>query len=153
MKEKVYEKYAWVLLFVIGALILVGGVPHSLGINTDPETVERLIRMTLTEFQNSNPAFFYLYMFYFRFGGLSDIGVAFFIMAISLTAYRRGERWAWYAMWFVPAFFIGSAAITVSSITMGAESSLSLLLPITVFAVLGLLGLLLPVRKFFPEKR
>ena len=153
MKEKVYEKYAWVLLFVIGVLILVGGVPHSLGINTDPETVERIIGMTLTEFQNSNQGFFDLYMFYFRFGGLSDIGVAFFTMAISLTAYRRGETWAWFAMWFVPAFFIGSAAITMSTITMGTESSLSLLLPITVFAVLGLLGLLLPVRKFFPGKR
>ena len=150
--EKVYEKYAWVILFTIGVLILVGGVPHSLGINTDPETVERIIGMTLTEFQNSNQGFFDLYTFYFRFGGLSDIGVAFFIMAISLTAYRKGEKWAWYALWFVPAFFIGSAAITLNTITISFESGLSLLLPIMVFGVLGLVGLLLPIRKFYPSR-
>ena len=68
--EKLYEKYAWILLFTIGVIMLVGGVPHSLGINTDPETVERIIGMTLNEFQDSNPGFFDLYMFYFRFGGL-----------------------------------------------------------------------------------
>jgi len=148
MKEKVYEKYAWILLFVIGVLILVGGLPHSFGINTDPETVERIIGMTLNEFKESNPTFFDLYNFYFRFGGLSDIGVAFFIMAISLTTYRKGEKIAWYILWFIPAFFIGSALITMS-----VESSLSLLLPISMFVILSLLGLLLPYRKFFPRKR
>jgi hypothetical protein len=150
--EKVYEKYAWTLLFAIGLLVLVGGVPHSLGINTDPETVERIIGMTLNEFKVSSPGFFDLYTFYFRFGGLSDVGVAFFIMAISLTAYRKGEKFAWYAMWFIPAFFIGCTAITMSTITTSVESSLSLLLPITMFVILSLLGLLLPYRKFFPSK-
>lgn len=153
MNERVYEKYAWALLFAIGALVLVSGVPHALGINTDPETVERIIGMTLSEFQGSNPGFFELYSFYFRFGGLSDVGVAFFIMAVSLTAYRRGEKYAWYIMWFVPAFFIGCAAITLGTTTMSIQSSLSLLLPITVFVILGLLGLLLPYRKFFPGRR
>ena len=41
MNEKVYQKYAWILLFAIGVIILVTAVPHALGINTDPETVER----------------------------------------------------------------------------------------------------------------
>jgi len=90
---------------------------------------------------------------YFRFGGLSDIGVAFFIIAISLAAYRKGEKFAWYIMWFIPAFFISSAAITMNTFTMGFESSLSLLLPITMFVILSLLGLLLPYRKFFPSTR
>lgn len=150
--EKVYEKYAWILLFAIGVMILAGGVPHSLGLNTDPETVQRIIGMTINEFQISNPSFFDLYTFYFRFGGLSDLGVAFFIIAISLTAYRKGEKFAWYILWFIPAFFIGCAAITLSTTTVSLESSLSLLLPITMFVILSLLGLILPYRKFFPSK-
>ena len=152
MNENVYEKYAWIILFAIGVLVLVGGVPHAFGINTDPETVERIIGMTLSEFQDSNPGFFDLYTFYFRFGGWSDLGVAFFIMAISLTAYRKGEKFAWYILWFVPAFFIGCAAITMSTTTMNVESGLSLLLPISMFVILSLLGLLLPYRKFFSSK-
>ena len=147
MNEKVYEKYAWILLFAIGVIFLVSAVPHTLGINTDPETVERIIGMTLNELKDSNPGFFDLHIFYFRFGGLSDLGFAFFITAISLTAYRKGEKWAWYALWFLPAYFTGSAAITMS-----IESSLSLLLPLTMFVILSLLGLLLPYRKFFPNK-
>jgi hypothetical protein len=152
MNEKLYEKYAWILLFTIGIFVLVGGVPHTIGINTDPETVERIIGMTLNEFKVSSPGFFDLYNFYFRFGGLSDLGVAFFIMAISLTAYRKGEKFAWYVMWFVPAYFVGCAAITVSTTTTSVESFISLLLPITVFVILSLLGLFLPYRKFFPSR-
>jgi len=144
---KVYEKYAWILLFAIGVIVLVTAVPHALGINTDPETVERISGMTLNELKDSNPAFFNLYIFYFSFGGLSDLAFAFFIIVISLTAYRKGEKWAWYALWFIPAYFIGSAAITMS-----IESSLSLLLPIMMFVILCLLGLLLSYRKFFPSK-
>jgi len=147
MNEKVYEKYAWIILFAIGVIFLVTGVPHALGINTDPETVQRISGMTIDQLKDSNPAFFNLYSFYFRFGGLDDLGFGFFITVISMTAYRKGEKWAWYALWFLPAYFIGSAAITMS-----IESSLSLLLPITMFAILSLLGLLLPYRKFFPSK-
>lgn len=146
MKEKVYEKYAWILLFVIGVMFLVTGVPHALGM-TDPETIEKFIGMTSNEFQNSNPGFFDLYMFYFRFAGLDDVGFGFFIAVISLTAYRKGDKWAWYACWFLPAYLVGCAAITMSF-----ESSLSMLLPISMFVILCLLGLLLPYRKFFPGK-
>ena len=144
---KVYEKYAWIILFAIGVIFLVTGVPHALGINTDPETVQRISGMTIDQLKDSNPAFFNLYSFYFRFGGLSDIGFAFFITAISVTAYRKGEKWAWYALWVLPAYFIASAAISMS-----VESNLSLLLPETTFAILSLVGLLLPYRKFFPSK-
>ena len=31
MNEKVYEKYAWIVFFVIGAMVLVCAVPHALG--------------------------------------------------------------------------------------------------------------------------
>ena len=146
MNEKAYEKYAWILLFAIGVIFLVSAVPATLGI-PHPATVERIAGMTVNELKVSNPGFYNLYIFYFRFGGLSDIGFAFFITAISVTAYRKGEKWAWYALWVLPAYFIASAAISMS-----IESNLSLLLPETVFAILSLVGLLLPYRKFFPSK-
>lgn len=146
MSEKAYERHAWILLFAIGVLILVSAVPHALGVNTDPATAERIVGMTLSELETSNPRFFDLYIFYFRFGGLSDLGFAFLITTISVTAYRRGEKWAWYVFWSLPAFFMGSTAIVLS-----IGSTLSLLLPLTLFVILSLLGLLLPYRKFFPK--
>src|SRR5665647_3685359 len=65
MTEKAYEKYAWILLFAIGVIFLVAAVPATLGINTDPGTVERIAGMTLNELQVSNPGFYNLYIFYF----------------------------------------------------------------------------------------
>ena len=145
--EKAYEKYAWILPFAIGVIFLVGAVPHTLGVNTDPTIVEEFIGMTENELKDSNPRFFDLWSYYFRGGGLSDIGFAFLITAISLTAYRRGEKWAWYAFWSIPAFFLSFAALHLS-----IGSSTSYLLPLTLFAILSPLGLLLPYRKFFPRK-
>jgi hypothetical protein len=145
--EKVYEKYAWILIFVIGVLTFLTGFVHAFGINTDPASAESIVGMTLSELKTSNPSFFNLYNFYFRFGGLSDLGFAFFIIVISATAYRMGKRWAWYAFWFIPAFFLGSAGIAMS-----VGPSIPDLLPfITLFVILSLLGLLLPFRKFFPK--
>lgn len=146
--EKFYEKYAWVIISAIGVLTLVGGAPHALGVNTDPATVERIVGLALGEFKVSNPMFFNLYDFYFRAGGWSDMGFAFFITVISTTAYRRGEKWAWSILWSAPAFFLGHAAITLS-----IGPSTSHLIPyLTLFVALSLLGLLLPVRRFFPKE-
>ncbi len=146
--ERAYEKYAWVILFVMGALIMIGGVPYSLGVNSDPATPESIIGMGLSEFEVSNPNFFDLYDFYFRAGGWSDMGFAFYVIVISATAYRKGEKWAWYILWSVPAFLLGHAAITMSF-----GPSIAHLLPfLAVFTTLSLLGLLLPIRRFFPKE-
>ena len=145
--EKIYEKYAWIVFFAIGAMFLVSAVPHALGFNTDPALVESIAGTTIDGLKDSNPMFFNLYNFYFSGGGLSDLGFAFFLIVISMTAYRRGDKWAWYALWFVPAFFLG---FIVLSLTL--ESTSSLLPPLMVFVILSLVGLLLPVRKFFPSK-
>lgn len=150
MKEKFYEKYAWVIFFVIGIMVVAGGLPHAFGFNTDPELVHTISGQTIDELKVSNPMFFNLYNFYFSGGGLSDLGFAFFIIVISLTAYRLGQRWAWYAFWFVPVYFL---AWIVLSLTLPSASQSSLILPLILIIVLSLTGLLLSFRKFFPKKK
>lgn len=147
--EKIYEKYAWIVFFVIGAITIVAAVPHALGLNTDPALVESIAGKSIDDLKSSNPMFFNLYNFYFSSGGLSDLGFAFLLTVTSMTAYRRGDKWAWYAFWFVPVFFLGFAAL---SLNLEASSSLLMLPPLMVFIILSLVGLLLPFRKFFPSK-
>jgi len=144
--EKIYEKYAWIIFFAIGAITIVSAVFPALGINTDPALVKSIAGKSIDDLKNSNPMFFNLYNFYLRSSGLSDLGFGFFLAVISMTAYRRGDKWAWYAFWFVPAFFLGFAALSLT-----LESSSSLLPPLMVFIILSLVGLLLPFRKFFPR--
>jgi hypothetical protein len=147
-KLKAYEKHAWMLISAIGVLTLVSAAPHALGFNTDPATAERIVGMALSELKASYPRFFDLYDFYFRGGGLSDMGFGFLVLMLSLTAYRKGERWAWYVLWSVPVYFLGFAAIAMS---IGPSAS-DLIPFITLFVILSLLGLLLPFRRFFPKR-
>ena len=145
MAEKAYLKHAWILLFVVGLVQIVSGVPALMGIE-DPTVATRTIGMTFGELEESNPEFSNLVAFFLRAGGTLFIGMGVFIVAISYTAYRRGEKWAWYTLWFLPVWFLASAA-NVSSI--GATSFE--IIAISFFLILTLLGLLLPYRKFFPK--
>jgi len=143
--EKAYEKHAWILLFAIGLLGLVSALPLLFGVDPDPARIEGIIGMTMSEVKVSNPRFFDLVTFSLRVVGLGNLGYTFLIIAISVTAYRRGEKWAWYALWSLPAFYIASTAILLS---IGPTPLELVLLPLLV--ILSLLGLLLPYRKFFP---
>ena len=147
--KKFYEKYAWVFFLIIGIMILIGAIPHTFGINTDPALVQNISGKTIEELEISSPLFYNLYNFYFRGGGLSDLGFAFLLLAISLFAYKQGQKWAWYVFWFIPVYFL---AWVVLSSTLPPKSQLLLLPPLIVIIVLSLLGLLLPFRKFFPSK-
>ena len=150
MKEKIHEKYAWIIFVVLGILVLATAPLHALGYNTDPELVKSISGMTPHDLKDSSPLPYALYSFYLQSGGMSDIFWAFLLIVISVTAYRRGEKWAWYAFWFVPAWYLGYAAL---SLTLESSDARSGLVPyVTGFAILSLVGLLLPFRKFFPRK-
>ena len=41
-----------------------------------------------------------------RADGVASIGVGLFGVLITLIPYRRRERWAWFALWFYPAFWV-----------------------------------------------
>ena len=67
-------------------------------------------------------------------------------LAITLTGYRRGEKWAWYTMWLVPAVLVGQGLWY--SVFLGDFNEMVQYIPIVTVA---LVGLLLPYRKFFPR--
>ncbi|MCL5949216.1 MAG: hypothetical protein M1490_01910 [Candidatus Bathyarchaeota archaeon] len=147
--EKIYEKYAWIIFFVIGAMTLVTALFHALGLNTDPALVESIAGKSIDALKSSDPMFFNLYNFYFSSGGLSDLVFAFLLAVTSMTAYRRGDKWAWWAFWIVPVFFFGFAVL---SFNLGASSASLMLPPLMMFIILSLVGLLVPYRKFFPSR-
>ena len=151
--------HAWKIHFALGVVFLVLGVPALFGVQLDPIHEERILGMTLEELEASDPRFFDLFVFDLRGGALVFLGFAILAMAISATAYRRGEKWAWYALWSFPAVIVGfitlwinaGATLTVLAL-VGGRGVLEEALPIfELFLILSLLGLLLPYRKFFPK--
>ena len=141
------ETHAWILLFVIGVINLLSALPLLLGIEPDATTAERIIGMTFSELKASDPRLFDLVTFCLRSGGLFFFGFGLLSTAISVTAYRRREKWAWYTLWILPAYFLGSTALVFS-----IGPTLFELVALMLFVILSLLGLLLPYRKFFPGK-
>lgn len=82
---------------------------------------------------------------YFRPDGVAAIGMGLFGLLITTNAYRRRERWAWFVSWYYPVFW---AAHLVGNLPPGKDHVHQV-----VFIALSLVGLLLPVREFFPGRR
>ncbi|MGN6125094.1 MAG: hypothetical protein ACTHON_00875 [Humibacter sp.] len=73
--------------------------------------------------------------------GLASIGLGLFGGLLTLIPYRRRETWAWWALWFYPAFW---TAHLVFGLPPGTDHVHQYL-----FIALSLIGLLLPVTAFF----
>jgi hypothetical protein len=68
-----------------------------------------------------------------------------FGVAITLTAFRRGERWAFFTLWYYPIFW---TAHLVGNLPPGRDHIHQI-----VFIFLSLAGLLISVDQFFPQSQ
>lgn len=82
---------------------------------------------------------------YYRAIGAASIGMGLFGFAVSAAGYRRREKWAWLTLWYLPPFWM---AHLVWRLPPGRDHVHQV-----VFAALSLLGLIVPVRDFFPRVR
>ncbi len=144
--EKLYEKYAWILLFVVGILGIIGSYQFLMGTEPDPQYFSSITGTTWDSFVASKQGMVLYVKDALRITGVLFIGLCIMIMAISATAFRKGESWAWYVSWYFP--------LTLGWITWllysrgGSSWSLHMVL-----SIMALLGLLLPFRKFFINNR
>jgi uncharacterized membrane protein HdeD (DUF308 family) len=118
-RESVLLKIGWISLATVGVAILVFG----------------LIATTVPTSSGSP---------YLRAIGVASIGMGLFGLLITTIAYRRRERWAWFALWYYPLFW---AAHLLGGLPPGREHVHQV-----VFIVLSLVGLLLPVRQFYSRR-
>jgi hypothetical protein len=97
------RRHAWQLLLGMTALIAVVGLnPVKEGIHEDSSVPLAFTGRTADQLQSDNPATFRLIDVQARFGGLDLIVIGILFSAILATAFRRNERWAWWAMWMLP---------------------------------------------------
>jgi hypothetical protein len=118
-RASVLFKAGWISLAIIGVAILVFGL------------------ITALMPASSGPP-------YLRAIGVASIGMGLFGLWITAIAYRRRERWAWFALWYYPLFWTWHL---VGGLPPGKDHVHQV-----VFIVLSLAGLLLPVRAFFPRR-
>jgi hypothetical protein len=117
-RERVLFKIAWVSLAITGVAILVFGLIAAVWPSSGDPLSGRAI-------------------------GVALIGMGLFGVVITVIAYRRRERWAWFTLWYYPIFWL---AHLLGGLPPGQEHVHQI-----VFIVLSLAGLLLPVSEFFPR--
>jgi hypothetical protein len=78
-----------------------------------------------------------------RATGVASIGMGLFGVMITAIAFRRRERWAWFTLWYYPIFW---TAHLLGGLPPGKDHIHQI-----AFIVLSLVGLILPVREFFPR--
>jgi len=147
-KEKAYEKYAWVIPFVMGLFFLVSMSVTILFpvILTGAEgAVQSLTGSTFSQLAASSPVLGNYIYYLIRVLAIFSAGLGAFFMVVSATAYRKGEVWAWYLTWVVPVLFLLDAVNDYYAFRYVDVSSM-------VIAAILVVGLLLPYRKFFPTK-
>lgn len=112
-------KFAWVSLVITGVAIFIFGLIVTVWPGS------------------SNPSFLQAI-------GVASIGMGLFGVMITVMAYRRGERWAWFTLWYYPAFW---SAHLLGGLPPSQDHIHQIM-----FIVLSLVGLLVPVNEFFPRR-
>ena len=146
-KERLNEKYGWVVFLGLGLLWLVVGLSQLF----NPEGLieneaQHIIGMSLSELEASFPEATELVRFLEGTIGVLKTSWSLLVLSITLWPYRKGEKWAWYTLWLVPAVLVGQGLWY--SVFLGDFSEMLIYIPIV---TVTLVALLLPYRKFFPK--
>ena len=129
-------RYAWLLLFTVG-LGFAGYAYYNLVTipALDPADPDRG-----WAWLTSDPDVIDYIKWWFRTLGFWVLAVAIFVMVISSTGYRKGQKWAWYSLLYLPVH----VGIHMTIWPWAIPILLGILLIV-------LAGLALPYRRFFPR--
>jgi hypothetical protein len=154
---RAYERYAWLILFLMWTLHLVlSGRDFIPGLQDvclgclpgAPTAIQASTGATWSQLLVSDPKLARFLGSILVDDGISGVGVAVFGMVVSFTSYRKGEKWAWYLSWSNPIGIL-AAQLNVYLLT----GSTFVILLAAVFISACFFGLFLPYRQFFPRKR
>lgn len=145
--ERLHEKYGWLVYLALGLLWLVVGIMQAFSPDGLIDNEAQLVTdLPWSELKASDPMASELLRFTYGGLGLLKMSWSLLVLVITLTGYRRGEKWAWYTMWLVPILLVSCALFNAS--WFGRVNEALQFIPIT---SVSLLGLILPYRKFFPR--
>ncbi len=145
--EQVFEKYGWWIYLALGLLWVVVGLNQAfLPDGLAEKEVQRVLNISWSELEASSPITINLIRFMYGGLGLLKVSWSFLVLAITVTGYRKGEKWAWYTLWLVPGLLVSSALF--NAIFLGDVFQMLEFIPIL---SISLLGLLLPYKKYFPR--
>lgn len=142
--ENVLQKYAWLIPFVL-AILLSLNTAFILVRGTDPGVFEMDTGVAWSEFSDAYPTVATLLTLQERLLAAGVMGFGLYAAVVTYLKYRKGERWAWYTMWLLP----GMLALLAALLYLHDQANVGIYY--VGAAAVAVLGMLLPVGKFFPK--
>lgn len=147
-QENFFERSAWVFFLVLGAFEFLFGLGDMIsGIESDPAILVSLVGSTPAELKARDPLFYDAMNHQQKLIGLLLFMHGVLICAISLTAFRRGARWAWFTFWLFPVTFLIIVISTYNS-RLSGETLPPPFYSGSLFVVLTALWLALSYKKY-----
>lgn len=143
--DRFYQKHAWIILFGLASLLSLSTMGILVSGSNPPMQFEVDTGISWTSFAGDYPTVATLVTLTEQLIGTGFLGFALFATVIAFTKYRAGERWAWYIMW------IFAGVLTLAAVLFFTHEQAYVGYFYIGAAVLVVVGLLLPVRKFFPD--
>ena len=139
---------ASLLLFAIALLPIMSAL-LMLFSGSSEFTYEELMGMSASDIYDFNPKLMKAIELVVQLRGLYLLVFALFWAVISLIPYRKGEKWAWFAMLIIGIIWLSGYLIFVNiGVTQGIYLS-SWITPAIVWLILWTAGLALPFKEFF----
>ncbi|MBM7789309.1 hypothetical protein [Tenggerimyces flavus] len=106
------ERRGWIVLAVLaGVLVMFGAWDVPRGLEADPAISYGLTGKTLVQLRAESADAYEVADVTVRWGGISILTLALLLLAIIVTAYRDGQRWAWWTLWLLPLWSASVAAM------------------------------------------
>lgn len=147
------QRFAWVLLAITGLPFVMFGISALLfglsssdtpvGLPGGPDAVASIIGVPWDEVLAEDETAVTLLRGVSRVAGLAFLALGILVLTVAVIPFRRGQRWAWLALWVVPAFMFG--------LLLHERKGDFVAMP-AILLVLSLAALLLPSRTFFLER-
>lgn len=141
---KAYQRYAWILLFVLEILLALN-ILIVIALAADPATFEMDTGVAWAEFSAAYPTVATAYRLEQTLAYVGYLSLALLALFVTYFAFRQGRRWAWVALWVLP----GALALTAVLLALSDQPGLGAYYG--GFAIVVAIGLLLPIRQFFPK--
>ena len=106
-----YRRYAWVIPFALGAVLVLFGLAEALFIGVDPDDFLSSTGAEWASFQAADPAVAGYINRLVRLIGILAVGFGAWVAIVAGQWLRTRDRAAWWAMWILPAFCIVAAGL------------------------------------------
>ncbi len=152
-----FDRHAWKILLAIILLIGFFGISDMIGGATDLQNGETILMHSLTgkswdDLRAENPQAAHLLEWKYRADGASLFTIALLGMAICLAGFRRGDRWAWYALWALVIWMLLTVFLTLNAVQYSGYGTPVPVLSGSILCVLWVTCLVVTFRKFFPKR-